>query len=119
MNMERFEGTFVYSRTMLETQINVISYNKFLLEVKKRLINEITEFCTKEETYRLIILLNLIKTKAEKFGIEHRLELLFEVIETSHFVTNKQENYKNEPMYLIFSRLGKAKESELEKLFDF
>lgn len=115
--MKTLEDIFAFAKRKLAGEINNVSYQSFLDEVTKALKNVIHENYSAKEVLKVSILVNLLKRKAETLGIQHKLETLLDVLETSTVVIN-EENHENQPISTLLLEMKTLEEKKLKQHFE-
>lgn len=111
------DNVFAFAKHNLKDQTDALMYTAFLNAITKALCENIHEHYSVIEVLKLSILINLLKKKAEKFDVPHKLNNLLEVLDTSAAVVAEQM-YENKPVSALVKEMKSVEEKDLEKHFE-
>ena len=97
--------------------MDALAYEVFLNEITQNIRNCIHEFYSVEEVYNLAILVYMLKKKASKFKIAHKLDSILEVLHTSTVVMNKGK-YKHQEIGQVLMEMQTWTEKNLVQHFE-
>lgn len=110
------DNAFDFAKYNLQDQTDDLMYNAFLNTITKVLGENIHEHYSALEVFKLSILINILKKKAEKYGVPHKLNTLLEVLDTSTVIV-AEEMYENKPLSVLLKEMQSMEEKDLEMYF--
>lgn len=113
--MRKFDEIYDFAKAELSKEMNVGSFQRFVEEIQKRISNEISEFLSVDDIYKLGVLLYFLEKEAKAYNVPHKLDSLIDVLKTIPAVLGGV-TYNKEPLINILENFANSDRKEMKKI---